>query len=251
MGSRHWEMCTLPFPLVNRPRHMLNICKLTVTREGLPTCPAEEGCRLLVDVNIKCSDGTSYGAHARNLEFHCDSFPLRSFDSDPDPNDLVEEIIVEEDGQTMALLCKFIHRQRQPDLETLDWPQFAKLAAAVEKYGVFAAMEVCKMKMSSSIETHPYDVHLYASAANYDSLSTKSLGLCMESHPLECFIRANEAGLLDLRDKAALKTLDLTVEAAVSALKNSANWTFTFAAWVSRTTFPPASSCIRFCPDCR
>lgn len=47
----------------------------------------------------------------------------------------------------MVLLCKFIHRQRQPDLETLDWQEFVKLAAAVEKYGVFAAMEVCKMKM--------------------------------------------------------------------------------------------------------
>lgn len=108
---------------------------------------ADESCRLSVDVNIKCSDGTSHGAHARNLEFHCDSFPLRSFDSDPDPNNAVEEIIVEEDGETIALLCKFIHRQRQPDLETLEWTQFAKLAAAVEKYGAFAAMEVCKMKM--------------------------------------------------------------------------------------------------------
>lgn len=73
----------------------------------------------------------------------------------------------------------------------------------------------------------------------------------MESHPLECLIRANEAGLLDLRDKAALKTLDMTVEAAVSVLKNSANWTFTFAAWVSRTAYSPALSCIQFCPNCR
>lgn len=64
----------------------------------------------------------------------------------------------------------------------------------------------------------------------------------MESHPLECFIKANEAGLLDLRDKAALKTLDMPVEAAVSVLKNSSNWTFTFAAWVSWNTYSPVSA---------
>ncbi len=116
---------------------------------------ADESCRLPVDVIIECSDGASHGAHARNLEFHCDSFPLRSFDSDPDLNNPVEEIIVAEDGETMALLCKFIHRQKQPDLETLEWPQFAKLAAAVEKYGVFAAMEVCKMKMRYSCRSVP------------------------------------------------------------------------------------------------
>ncbi|KAL4264990.1 hypothetical protein AB1N83_000283 [Pleurotus pulmonarius] len=235
-SSRRWEATIrAPFlPRIHRPSLMQNFGgKLTVTNlEVLPKCPTDESCRLPVDVIIKCSDGTSHGAHARNLEFHCDSFPLRSFDSDLDLNNPVEEIIVAEDGETMALLCKFIHRQKQPDLETLEWAQFARLAAAVEKYGVFAAMEVCKMKMSSLIETHPYDVYLYASAAKNVNLSTKALGLCMESHPLECFINANEAGLSDLRDKAALKTLDMKAEDVLSALKNCKHSTVIFTAWV-------------------
>ncbi len=56
----------------------------------------------------------------------------------------------------------------------------------------------------------------------------------MESHPLECFIKANENGLSDLRDKAALRTLDMKAEDVLSALKHS---TVIFTAWVIKSPF--------------
>ncbi|KDQ25185.1 hypothetical protein PLEOSDRAFT_1025388, partial [Pleurotus ostreatus PC15] len=97
-------------------------------------------CRLQVDVVLEANDGSLYGAHARNVEaFSASLLPL-----DRDPSSLVK---LTEDAEVVSLLCRFAHHRHQPDISSLPWETFCRLSTAVEKYKVYNAMAMCKLKM--------------------------------------------------------------------------------------------------------
>ena len=54
---------------------------------------------------------------------------------------------IAETATTLELLFQYMCRQRQPDLSRLRPQELAKLAEAAEKYQVYSAMEVCKLRM--------------------------------------------------------------------------------------------------------
>lgn len=90
---------------------------------------------------MRSSDGVLFKVHRKNLEMFTEGFP----GSDIPVHD--EIVPLTETATTLELLFQYIYRQRQPDLSRLKPQELAQLAEAAEKYEVYSAMEVCKMRM--------------------------------------------------------------------------------------------------------
>ena len=86
-------------------------------------------------------DGVLFKVHRKNLEMHTEGFP----GADVPVHD--EIVPLAETATTLELLFQYMYRQRQPDLSRLGPQELAKLAEAAEKYQVYSAMEVCKLRM--------------------------------------------------------------------------------------------------------
>ncbi|KAJ7276730.1 hypothetical protein C8J57DRAFT_195549 [Mycena rebaudengoi] len=125
-------------------------------------CPAEE-CNLPADVILRSSDGVLFNAHTKNLEIFSGGFPPSSFIE----YDEKETVDVTESATVLALLLRYMHNQRQPDSRQFHFETLAGLAEAAEKYQVYSAMEVCKIKMQLSIPLHALDVFIYAAKHDY------------------------------------------------------------------------------------
>jgi hypothetical protein len=52
-----------------------------------------------------------------------------------------------EDSTSLELLFQFCYPERHPDLETLRYPILARLTKAVEKYNVFSAILIGRIRM--------------------------------------------------------------------------------------------------------
>ncbi len=138
---------------------------------------------------LEARDGSLYGAHARNVEAFSASLLPQNRDSSLLTVTLVKLM---EDAEVVSLLRKFAHHRHQPDISSLCWGTFHKLATAVEKYKVYSAMGVCKLRMEYvacsyflgfirisqhlrySVVEHPYEVLQYASATDYDALRDRA-----------------------------------------------------------------------------
>lgn len=93
------------------------------------------------DVTMVSCDGVLFKVHRKNLEMYTEGFP----GVDVSVHD--EIVPLTETAATLELLFQYMYRQRQPDLNRLEPEQLAKLAEAAEKYQVYSAIEVCKMRM--------------------------------------------------------------------------------------------------------
>jgi hypothetical protein len=107
---------------------------------------AAEECNLPADVILRTSDGVLFNAHAKNLETFSGGFPPSSF-IDATEYDEKEIVDVTESATVLALLLRYMHNQRQPDSRQFRFETLAGLAEAAEKYQVYSAMEVCRIKM--------------------------------------------------------------------------------------------------------
>ncbi|KAF4562668.1 hypothetical protein EYR40_009909 [Pleurotus pulmonarius] len=194
----------------------------------VPPCPVDR-CHLTVDVVLEARDGSLYGAHARNVEAFSASLLPQNRDSSLSAATLVKLM---EDAEVVSLLCKFAHHRHQPDISSLGWGTFHKLATAVEKYKVYSAMGVCKLRMEYSVVEHPYEVLQYASATDYDALRDRAFKLCLNSHPLECFVNAKRLGVSDLINEASAHTLDLPLSTVEAAIRGEEDWQTTLLTWM-------------------
>ncbi|KAF8054865.1 hypothetical protein FPV67DRAFT_1459805 [Lyophyllum atratum] len=93
------------------------------------------------DVTFVSSDNILFYIHRKNLETHAAAFPPAEFDTRG------EIVPLTEDSRTLELLFQYIYPQRHPDLESTPFETLAPLAEAAEKYEVFAAMNICKIRM--------------------------------------------------------------------------------------------------------
>lgn len=102
-------------------------------------------CALEADIYLRSSDGILFEAHSKNLELYSGGFPPANFaDVGGDEREVVQ---MTETSSVLALLLQYVHNQRQPDSSRFQFETLAGLAEAAEKYLVFSAMEVCKIKM--------------------------------------------------------------------------------------------------------
>jgi hypothetical protein len=81
--------------------------------------------------------------HRINIEINAYGLPL------PSELHLDDAISLPEKATTLELLFRFCYPERHPDLASLDFEVLAPLAEAAEKYKVFAAMNVCHLRMKS------------------------------------------------------------------------------------------------------
>ena len=79
--------------------------------------------------------------YRKNLDTNAAGFPPLGFDT------LNEVITLTENSQTLELLFQFMYPKRHPDLETTPIEILAPLAEAAEKYEVFSALNMCKVRM--------------------------------------------------------------------------------------------------------
>lgn len=101
-----------------------------------PVCAADS------DVTFESCDKVLFKIHCKNLETHSEGFTL------PDWTSLSNEIVpLSESAEVLDLLFQYIYPQRPPDLKAVDFKTLAAVAEAVEKYQVFAAMEICNILM--------------------------------------------------------------------------------------------------------
>jgi len=134
------------------------------------------------DVTFESCDKVLFKIHCKNLETHSEGFTL------PDWTSLSNEIVpLSESAEVLDLLFQYIYPQRPPDLKAVDFKTLAAVAEAVEKYQVFAAMEICNILMEASYPEHPFEVMLYAMRHGYPRLMDVAQRTAIELSPAEAF----------------------------------------------------------------
>ncbi|KAF6742935.1 hypothetical protein DFP72DRAFT_829217, partial [Ephemerocybe angulata] len=120
-------------------------------------------CILRVDLVLKSSGGKLIGAHRTNMEHFSDGFPTcDSVTSTSEPVPLTE------DGETLTLLLKFMHKHKYPGLTPMDAPSVFALAEAAEKYMVYSAMASSHAYIERE---HPVLSLCYAVKFNYPAIA--------------------------------------------------------------------------------
>jgi hypothetical protein len=99
---------------------------------------------LEIDVILESLDGVQYGTHTKNIEAFTGSFPPSEACNPNSPPDVVS---LPESSDVVSLLLQYIHHQRHPDPAEFKFDVLSRLADAAEKYMVFSAIEVCKIRM--------------------------------------------------------------------------------------------------------
>lgn len=93
---------------------------------------------------FQSSDEVLFKVHRKNLETHSEGFRPpegTSASSSEEPIPLVET------SQVLEFLFQYMYLQRHPDIKKIDFAILSGLAEAVEKYQVYAAMEICNIRM--------------------------------------------------------------------------------------------------------
>ncbi|KAF7329096.1 BTB domain-containing protein [Mycena kentingensis (nom. inval.)] len=143
--------------------------------QKLPVCQIPD-CKLVVDVVFRSSDGSLCGAHAKTLEIFAEGFPPASLLKENEP----EVVQLTEDSKTLELLLQYLHAGRHPALSSYAFPTVASLAEAVEKYQVYGAIELCKVRMELSVQNHSLEVLAYAVKHNYRQLANQAAPLTLK-----------------------------------------------------------------------
>ena len=94
------------------------------------------------DVTFQSSDGILFRIHKINLKVGTGGFVVP-----PEFETHNEIACLTEAAMTLELLFQFCYPDHRPDVEALEFDALALLAEAAEKYQVFSAMDICKIRM--------------------------------------------------------------------------------------------------------
>ncbi|KAJ7198011.1 hypothetical protein GGX14DRAFT_470686 [Mycena pura] len=134
-------------------------------------------CALDADITICSSDGVLFKLHRKNLELHSDIFANAANTTRPENGD--EIVHLSERSDVLDLLFQYMYRQRQPDLQPVEFEVCTRLAEAAEKYLVYSAAPAAHLRLRASVVKHPLEVLDYAARHNYNDLATESARLSM------------------------------------------------------------------------
>jgi hypothetical protein len=144
------------------------------------------------DVTFQSTDGVLFHIHQGNLNTSTGGFPPPGFDT------FDEVIPLTEHSETLELLFQFIYPKRHPDLEITPIEILAPLAEAAEKYEVFSALNMCKVRMRyiavlcvvvtvcadqiirNALPEHPYEVMVYAAKHGYPRMVGEAAPLLLD-----------------------------------------------------------------------
>ncbi|KAL1741061.1 hypothetical protein HDZ31DRAFT_67299 [Schizophyllum fasciatum] len=114
------------------------------------------------DITFRSCDGALFKIHRVNLDTHSAAFP---------PVELgcavTEAVELTEDAHTLELLFQFIYPWRQPTLLDVPFSRLDALAEAAEKYQIFSAMNICRIRMKETLPEHPVEIMNYAARHSY------------------------------------------------------------------------------------
>ncbi|KAJ7842034.1 hypothetical protein B0H14DRAFT_2781855, partial [Mycena olivaceomarginata] len=121
------------------------------------------------DVIFRSCDGVLFYIHRKNLEVGAEGFPPSEIPTQDEVVDLTEN------SETLELLFQFTYPQRHPTLDT---------TPCAEKYQVFAAMNICHIRLKAFVHAYPMALAQYAAKHDYPSLLC-DVAPTMISLPLE------------------------------------------------------------------
>ncbi|KAG6824985.1 hypothetical protein H0H92_005184, partial [Tricholoma furcatifolium] len=93
------------------------------------------------DVTFRSGDGVMFKIHSVYLNATTEKFAI------PPGTKLSQAVDLDEHSDILAKLFQFVYPKEHPDLEDIEFARLRDLAAAAEKYRVYAAMNVCKIRM--------------------------------------------------------------------------------------------------------
>jgi len=92
-------------------------------------------------VRFQSSDGKLFHIRRKYLEHTTGAFPGPEFDTHGEVTHLTESAAV------LELLFRFAYPAKQPELDGMGFAVVSTLAEAAEKYEVYSAMNVCRMRL--------------------------------------------------------------------------------------------------------
>ncbi|KAJ6566873.1 hypothetical protein B0H19DRAFT_1138782 [Mycena capillaripes] len=116
------------------------------------------------DVIFQSCDGVLFGIHRPNLQTNTEGFPP------PEISTGGEVVPLSESAATLELLFQFIYPRRHPALDEIAFADLAALAEAAEKYQVFSAMNICRIRMRDVLPDHAPEILTYAAKHDYSFL---------------------------------------------------------------------------------
>ncbi|KAJ7778595.1 hypothetical protein DFH07DRAFT_1056036 [Mycena maculata] len=147
------------------------------------------------DANVvfRSCDGVLFRIHRANLQTNTRGLPppeistrgevvrltessliFRYFSSRRHPTTSREAVPLPEPSATLELLFQYIYPRRHPALDEIVFPDLAALAEAAEKYQVFSAMNICRIRMRDVLPNHAPEVLAYAVRHDYPFLVHKA-----------------------------------------------------------------------------
>lgn len=120
------------------------------------------------DITFQSSDGIFFHLHTKYLKISTKSSLLL-----PDctcTSSAPEVVPLSEAASTLEILFQFCYPKCHPDLEGMEFNNLILLAEAVEKYKVFSAMDICKIRIGDTLPQHPFDIFVYAVNHGYPDI---------------------------------------------------------------------------------
>lgn len=93
------------------------------------------------DLTIQAADGVELRVHRKYLAATTGAFPGAEFETNGEITHLTET------SNVLGILFEFVYPRKHPDLREVDFETVAAVAEAAEKYEVFAAMNICQLRM--------------------------------------------------------------------------------------------------------
>ncbi|KAF9458580.1 hypothetical protein BDZ94DRAFT_1226088 [Collybia nuda] len=148
-----------------------------------PAVTSERFCQQDSDVIFRSCDDVLFHIHRKNLETNTGGFPPEEFDTKK------EIVLLTETASTLELLFQFIYPQRHPDLETTPFEVLDPLAEAAEKYEVYSAINICKIRMRSFVKEQSLAVMLFAAKHGYYDIVSETASLLLHVPIEEILLR--------------------------------------------------------------
>ena len=135
-----------------------------------------EDCNISVDITLKSIDEITFGAHQKNLEFYSQGFPIAG-------STVATEVVqLQEKADVLRIMLIFMHNTRLPDLNKLEFSIISPLAEAAEKYMIYSAIALCRIKMEfvCYILFHLFDANKGLRITDKKSRSIQSRFSCIQ-----------------------------------------------------------------------
>ncbi|KAF8800653.1 hypothetical protein BYT27DRAFT_7199796 [Phlegmacium glaucopus] len=116
------------------------------------------------DVVFQSVDGIRFRLQRKYIEVNTGAFPSAEFDTREEIAHLTETSTV------LETLFQFVYPRRHPDLDDMEFDTVAAVAEAAEKYEVFYAMNICRIRMKQFLPSYASAILTYAIKHDYPKL---------------------------------------------------------------------------------